>query len=291
VHELYPNADYGMIVSSHGTGWLPAGKYNNSSNYLQFSKGKKKQQNLPIYRFNENPDEPKVKTFGAEVELRDGTKYSRELTIQSMAAAIPIHLDYLIFDACLMGGVEVAYEFKDVADVISFSPTEVLADGFDYTTITHLLQDEPDVIGFSEAYFERYNSQTGSNQSATITVVDTDKIDELAAVCGDLFEKYRSGISALNTRSGVQAYFRSNYHWFYDLEDILLKAGMSDEDKTMLESTLSQCISYKAATPSFLGIEIINYSGLSMYLPGAGDSQLNDFYRSIAWNDATNLVE
>ena len=27
VQELFPNSRYGMVVSSHGTGWLPAGKY------------------------------------------------------------------------------------------------------------------------------------------------------------------------------------------------------------------------------------------------------------------------
>ena len=58
-----------------------------------------------------------------------------------------------------------------------------------------------------------------------------------------------------------------------------------------LDAALAECISYKAATPSFLGIAIKNYSGLSMYLPGAGDTQLNEFYKTLAWNKATNLVE
>ena len=54
----------------------------------------------------------------------------------------------------------------------------------------------------------------------------------------------------------------------------------------------------RVATPQFLGIEIKNYSGLSMYLPSATidkdgkiDAQLNEFYRTLAWNKATYLVE
>ena len=57
------------------------------------------------------------------------------------------------------------------------------------------------------------------------------------------------------------------------------------------EAALNGCISYKAATPYFLELQINTYSGLSMYLPSVGDAQLNEFYKTLAWNKATNLVE
>ena len=264
---------------------------------IQFS-NRKHAEGLPIYRYNENPDEPKVKTFGAEVKMQNGQKLSQEMSIQSMAAAIPMHLDYLLFDACLMGGIEVAYELKDVADKIAFSPTEVLAQGFDYSNISYLLADEPSIEGFCKLYFDHYNSESGSMRSATISVVRSSGLDALADVCADMFGKYRSSIDTLSLNSGIQRYFRSNYHWFFDMEDILVKAGITDEEKAALENALDGCISYKAATPQFLGIEIKNYSGLSMYLPSATvdrdgkiDAQLNEFYRTLAWNKATYLVE
>lgn len=290
VKELFPDAHYGMILSSHGTGWLPAGKYN-SGNVIQFSGHRQKNDAKPFYRYNEDPGMPKVKTFGAEVEVENSVKYSVEMTVQSMASAIPVHLDYLLFDACLMGGVEVAYELKDVADKIAFSPTEVLAEGFDYSDISTLLSDETDIEGFCKIYYDHYNNQTGITQAATISVVNTSGLPELASTCKELFEKYRSSISMLDVNSGIQRYFRSNYHWFFDLEDILVKGGISSDEKTALDKALAHCISYKAATPSFLGIEIRNFSGLSMYLPGAGDSELNEFYHTLAWNKATDLVK
>lgn len=288
VAELFPDSHYGLIVSSHGTGWLPAGKYS-SGNYIQFSK-KRHTDDRPLYRYNEEEDGPKVKTFGAEVEMIGNQKYSREMTIQSMAAAIPIHLDYLLFDACLMGGVEVAYEFKDIADKVAFSPTEVLSEGFDYSDIHPLLGDTPDIEAFCEMYFDHYDK--GSRErAATISVVKTSGLEALASVCKTLFSTYRSQIGSMNTFSGVQPYFRSNHHWFYDLRHILVKAGSSPEELSALDSALAGCISYKAATPSFLGVAINYYSGLSMYLPGLGDTQLNEFYKTLAWNKATNLVE
>ena len=289
VHQLYPNARYGLVVSSHGTGWLPAGKYSSSS-VIQFS-GKKRNAGLPLYRYNEAEGEPRVKTFGAEVEVLNGQKVSRELSIQSMAAAIPIHLDYLLFDACLMGGIEVAYEFKDVADKVAFSPTEVLTFGFDYTDISSLIKDTPDIEAFCKRYYDYYDNRTGDQRSATISVVKTDGLDALAAVCKRLFSTYRGAIAGLTSSSGVQRYYRSDHHWFFDLRDIVAKAMASGEDLAELDNALNGCVTYKAATPYFLGLEIARYSGLSMYLPSVGDAEADDFYKTLAWNKATNLVE
>lgn len=289
--DLYPDAHYGLIVSSHGTGWLPAGKYN-SGNYIQFSDRRhtgtaySDVAELPLYRYNEDPDEPRVKTFGAEVEMKNNTRYSREMSIPSFAAAIPIHLDYLLFDACLMGGIEVAYELRNVAAKIAFSPTEVLADGFDYSNISTLLSNNISIEGFCDIYFNHY-----LNSSATISVVESAGLPALAETSKRLFNKYRSSIDALNESSGVQRYYRANHHWFFDFKDIFTKAGITAEDEASLDAALQECISYKAATAAFLGLQIVNYSGLSMYLPGAGDAEANTFYKTLAWNKATNLVE
>ena len=291
VRDLFPDASYGLVFSSHGTGWLPVGRYN-SSNTIEFSLGsRKRSETPPLYRYNEDGDGPKVKSFGAEVDKIGGVNYSREMTVQDMAASIPIHLDYILFDACLMGGIEVAYELKDVADKVAFSPTEVLARGFDYSDLGSLINDRPRIEDFCKAYFDYYNACQGTEQSATISVVETSGLPQLADLSRTLFAKYRGQIAALGTWSGIQKYYRGDKHWFFDFEDILVKAGISDEDKASLESALGGCISYKAATPAFLGISIDSYSGLSMYLPGAGDAQLNAFYRTLSWNQDTNLVE
>lgn len=290
VADLYPNAHYGLVVSSHGTGWLPAGKYSNSQNFVQYSNKKRYSADLPIYHYNEDPELPRVKTFSAEVELRGSVKYSQETTIQSMAKAIPVHLDYLLFDACLMGCVEVAYEFRNVADKIAFSPAEVLVDGFDYSDLSSLLSDTPDLEAFCKRYFDYYENHA-STRYATISVVRTEALDALASLCRELFARYRSGINGIGRRNAVQKYFRSGYDWFYDFVDILVTAGISRDDKEKLDAALDACISYKAATPTFITIQIDTYSGLSMYLPDSGDDDLNSFYKTLEWNKATNLVE
>lgn len=269
IQRKFPAKGYGMVFSSHGSGWLPEGYYSNPDKYEK-SKGSG-------YR-----------SIGQDIVGTDGV----ELELKELADAIPMHLDYLLLDACLSGCVEVAWQFKDKTDMIGFSPTEVLADGFDYLNITRrLLASVPDPVDVCREYFEYYDSQSGSSRSATITAVDTRQLEPLAEVCRTLFEKYRSAILALDGNS-VQEYFRYDRHYFYDLRDILVQAGISWMEQAQLNAALDACLLYHAATPYFLSIRLSRVCGLSMYLPSMGTDYLNSFYRNqISWNEATQLVK
>jgi hypothetical protein len=76
--EMYPSDSYGLILWSHGTSWLPAG--------------------VP------------VKSFSADGNSR--------MDISELAEALPVKFDFILFDACLMGAVEVAYELRNKTDYI-----------------------------------------------------------------------------------------------------------------------------------------------------------------------------
>ena len=203
-----------------------------------------------------------------------------------------MHLDYILFDACLMGGVEVAYELHEKTDMIGFSQTEVLAEGFDYKQLTtHLLQnEEADPERVCEDYFVQYDIQDGVYRSATISLVDCTMMDELVSVCRNLFDTYREQIRSLDP-DGVQQFFRSSYHWFYDLESILTKAGATEAELNCLYNALDKCMIYKAHTPDFMNaFDILTYCVLSMYLPSQGSAELDKFYETLKWNQATGLV-
>jgi len=294
VAGAFPAKGYGLVFSSHASGWLPPLYYNNPSAYdpswqnsttwsagLRLSSG-------AAYPPMGDPSLPAVKSVG-----QDAGGESVELTLREMASAIPFRLDYIIFDACLMGGVEMAYELKDVAGQIAFSPTEVLAEGLNYGLLAERLTTDhtPDVVQVAKDYFAYYDAQSGAMNSATISVVDTRKLDGLATLCRELFATYRTGLDAVQG-SQVQRYFRYNRHWFYDLRDILLHAGLSEEDDARLQAALDDAVVYKAATPKFIDSFSINvYSGLSMYLPADGSDYLDAYYKeNVSWNDATGLV-
>ena len=216
------------------------------------------------------------------------------MDIRDFAEAIPMKLDYLLFDACLMGGIEVAYELAGKCDRLGFSQAEVLAEGFNYTTISsHLLgnRNESDPLSVCKDYFTQYDVQEGVYRSATISLIDCNNLEPLAETCSILFDKYSDKIHSLNA-SDVQRFYRGSKHWFYDLESILLNAGISDSELQELHSALNRCILYKGATPSFMNeFSIHTFSGFSMYLPSNGHDELDKYYKTLKWNKITGLVK
>ena len=326
VKDNYPAKTYGMVFSSHATGYLPTGYYSNPRDYVytpsaavssaDASFGSADAAGVPYVEPEHDPMLPMVKSVGQdqvgtygnylsyEIEIED---FARALPmymdyilfdaclmdIRDFAAAIPMKLDYILFDACLMGGVEVAYELAGRCGLVGFSQTEVLAEGFDYKSITsHLLYGgAPDPEAVCRDYFSQYDEQSGVYRSATISLVDCSGMEPLARVCAELFGKYSDAIAHLDP-AYVQRYYRSDYHWFYDLFDIVSRAGADEEEIKALNSALDECIIYKASTPDFMGsFKIGVYSGLSMYLPCHGGTELDSYYRTLKWNMATGLVE
>ena len=296
VKEKFPAQSYGMIFSSHATGYLPAGYYqdpDNGSNLIEWSaRPEFGLTAVPYVEPEYDPSLPMVKSIGQDQVGTHGNYLSYEINLHDFAAAIPMQLDYILFDACLMGGIEVAYELKDKVGKVGFSQTEVLADGFCYENLaTHLLgNDFPDLTAVCTDYFNQYEVQSGVYQSATISLIDCSELSPLADVCKELFAKYSENISSLN-HTKVQRFYRMGKHWFYDLESILVNAGISEEELAGLHDALNACVIYKAHTPKFMNdFDIHTFSGFSMYLPSHGSDNLNTFYKKLKWNQDTGLV-
>lgn len=304
IQRQFKSDHYGLVYTSHASGWLPAGYYENPSYFERNYSGSRKLSArtlpsgaVPYVEPEEIPGAPAVKSIGMCNVMEGGAGVAYEMDLTDFAAYLPMHLDYLLFDCCLNGGIEVAYELKDKCDLIGFSQAEILADGFDYKSLgAQLLEGataNPQAV--VESYFQQYAAKTSSSdRAATISLVDCHQLDQLTGVCKTLFEKYRTQIASLNPAS-VQRYYRTNHHWFYDLEDILVKAGISTAEHSDLTAALNKCIKYKAATDEFLysygGFKIETFSGFSMYLPCNGSAYLDAFYKDLAWNKATLLVD
>lgn len=264
VKQTYRSKHYGMVLSSHATGWLPGGYYSN------------------------NYDKVVTKTIG-DTFFRDenGKDIYYELDIRDFARCIPMKFDYILLDACLCGGVELAYELKDKCDYVGFSQTEVLAEGFNYSTMLDRIfsgsKADPEAI--CRDYFAQYD---GTSDGATISLIDCGELDGLASVCSNLFEANRQKLETVASWS-IQTYVRNSKRWCFDLRDMLDKAGV--EDLSEFDTALSRCVVYSAATPYFLSIYIRSHCGLSCYLPSASAHQLDEYYRTLKWNEASGLVK
>lgn len=286
VKGLYPHASYGMVFSSHGSGWLPSGYYSTG----KITAGTAGLQAVPYIDPNSDGSMPRVKSIGID-NITSRNTY--EMEIETFAQALPMKFDYIIIDACLMGCVEVAYALKDKCDKLVFSQAEVLEDGLcDYTTLTQrvLKPVVPDLYNLCEDSYRHYKNQDDPiYRSLTISMIDCTRLDGLAESCKSLFSKYRNQISLVNA-ANVQGYFRARKHWFYDLTDILRQSGIPEADMADYNKAMSDCVLYNAATDTFINFDIRTHCGLSMYLPADGNSELDEFYKTLSWNKASGLV-
>ncbi len=288
VRDNYKAKSYGVVMSSHASGWLPEDYYKHPGSY----------ENLPV---STSPY-----TFGSETNPSDIHKVDYEIEIEDLASAIPMHLDYMLFDACLMGGIETAYALRDVTTYIGFSQAEVMAEGFNYKTITtHLLKDKnPQPYGVCADFYKYYSDlpltvggATNLERSATISLVNTEKLDELADVCKPLFEKYRKQIREIND-SEVQG-FGGRKNFYFDIVDIVRCAGATSIEVANLQMAVDNVIYYRNTTGQYYSvtdymahkIDIGKFSGLSMYLPAAGNPYLDNYYKTLSWNQASALVK
>lgn len=297
--EKYPEIEsFGVLMSSHGTGWTPPGycttgyKNEGNSDVIEWRRSAFPETYLSGEYLYEPV--PGVKSMGYTVTGANPT-VAYETDIREIADLLPFKLDYIIFDACFMGGVELACEFRDKCNFVVASQTEILSDGMDYTTmISDLLEgNRADLVSLATNYFNHYNLSIGSKRSATISVVDCSKLGTLAAVCRNLFRNYDISKDNVDASKLQKYFYYTNHAWFYDLYSIVQAAGVSETELSDLQWALDECILYKAATPTFAlyGFPIDTHSGLSMYLPEKERTQLNSYYGELTWNKLTGLLK
>lgn len=298
IRDNFKADSYGMLMSSHGTGWAPENYCNNPNKFDKVTGGtiwsaRMADRHTPKpYLSNLSVDGlPAVKSIGVQNITNDEVT---EMDITDLADAVPMKMDFIIFDACLMGGIEVAYELRKVCNKMVFSQTEILADGMDYKSMSSYIFTgaEADLKGFCNNYYEYYNAKSGTSQSATISLIDCTALEPLAEICREIFETHRTEVDRLEGYSHIQKYFRVNDHrWFFDLEDAVRNTGASQQQMQALDEALGLCVLHKAATEQFIGLPIVSHSGLSMYVPYKDRTYLNSFYKTLEWNKATGLVQ
>lgn len=280
--NLCPAKNRGLILWSHSSGWLPKGYMNNPDEYEAGARTSDRAQRTPVTSFGED-DIDKEK---AEIELVD------------LASALPWKYDYIIFDSCLMGCVEVAFELKDKCDWIAFSPAEIKSQGFPYYMMMQPLFKEDistALTGICTEYYEYYRKdyeKDPQTSGGTISLIRSAGMDRLATEFAVIAQNHRDEIYNLED---VQQYFRYDYHWFYDLDDIAQRVAAPAELKDFRDA-LDEAVVYKAATGGFMlyrgGFYIVHYSGLSSFIPRYGkEERLKEHYRNLKWNKATGLVE
>ena len=296
---ICPAKQYGLVLWSHGTGWLPAGYYTlnpssttsvmPSSAISEEDSQSRRQASLAGNRplFPEPPGgvDPyahMVKSFGSELKT--------EMSIFDIQEAVgETHFDFIALDACLMGGIEVVFQLKDCCDYIISSPAEILTDSFPYDKVIQRMFNE-DYTGVAKDFYDYYNAQSGEYRSATISTVKCSELGAVAQEARKLFDQYRSGIPSLDVTQ-VQRYFRFNDHWFYDFKDYMDNLCGKSETVALGEA-LKKAVIAKYTTGLMITLEIdpAKFSGLSSYINNPVEAPLTSFYQKYAWNEAVRMI-
>jgi hypothetical protein len=266
VVQNYPSKKYSLVLWSHATGWLP------SNTILSINK-------RAIVS-------TKSKSFGESNDI--------QMDIHELASGIPNNLfDIIIFDACFMGSIEALYEIKDKSNYIIASPSEILSDGFPYgKTIPLLFGKETNVSEIGNAFFNYYDNQTGPYRSATIGIIKTSELTELAIKTKLLMSDINDVDDLANKLANIQFYDRFKNKVFYDFAQVIECFYEKTDDKLYsFQNQLNETVIYKEHTPQFMdAFEIKDCSGLSCYLPDKDHaSNIIDYYKNLKWYDESGF--
>jgi Clostripain family. len=204
-----------LLLWSHGSGWLPS---------KNFTPNKA----------------PMKRSFG--VDARPATAYQEIWDLRSSIEKSGVYFDAIIFDACHMASVEVAYELKEVTDYLIASPTEVQGRGFPYADLAPLFgmtQLAPQRI--CEAYMNYYDGSSPEKTGA-ISLISTAGLDELASCIFFLRRLYTFDINCIYSTQQYGRSITGLTRSFYDLKDLYAHLPLSSSDMTRLEAALSRVV-------------------------------------------------
>lgn len=274
----FPAEVYSLVLWSHGTGWIP-------QDFPLVTKSA-----LRTYSMTTGLQFPPTKTFG--LQTRENINY--EIELEDLKNAIPSGVfDYIVFDACYMGSIEVLYALRDKADYIISSPCEIIADGFPYSKITQELTSESHdaqklSTSIAKKYFEYYNTHAiPSYRYATVSVVRTDKLNALCSSVKSIIQSHRNDIDILDIKI-TQVLDSYSNHFIYDLDSFISPISYTNEYHNF-STAIDAAVIYKAHTPYMFDIPINIFSGISTYIPLPSSPQRNRCYQNTEWYRDTYL--
>jgi hypothetical protein len=265
VRTMLPAAKFGLVLWSHGMGWLPYGHSPAKTAALRSERAF-----------------PNTRYICLDLTgMTEQTLRPHAMEIDALARTLPDDMEYIWFDACLMGNIETFYALRRKCRYLVASPTNMLAEarydasGVPYSKVLPcLFGGKDELVKACSYYMEHYRSRKFPIlRSASITLADAGQLDSLYHTVRTLLKGNLSSL-ANQDKEGIQVYHTGNEpEVFFDMSGILKKAvsGTSPAYETF-ENQLKRTVLYKDATDKIINQLEINsgqYSGLSMYLPQA----------------------
>lgn len=256
--EQAPSKSYGLIFGSHGTSWVKAEK---EIVGRSFGDDGGYSINIPVM----------AKTLEGVFEGRQ--------------------LDFILFDACMMATAEVCYEFKDVTDYLIGAVVETHIYGHPYDVILPKLYRN--AIPYNEICKDYIDYSKRLTQWGTCSVIDCNKMDELASWIGTNLQVYSDKLLPFNM-DDVQQYGVGKFKYFsvdiVDFFTIINNSIVPDGLQEVMSKVVIAKDGLFGADYEVVGtleLDKERYCGLGMYFPyKVSNSSWNSYYETLSWYKA-----
>lgn len=278
--ETWPAKSYGLVLWGHSSGWLI------SSDTIKTTK---------------------YKAYGYDSGKNAGTSGNKWINIPTLAnvlETLPEHLDFIFADCCNFQCAEVAYELKDVTDIIIGSPAEITGVGAPYKTVIPALFDTSDTFyeGVIDAYYEQID---GDGNRVPLSAIKTSAMSALAEATADIIPLVANPVDV----DGIIYYrgYTTSAGWakpFTDANNLMVMNVSDDTALATWQAALDEAVIYKVWTDVWTTSSYVNfdfdygeetYGGMSMFIPQeifdtySSSYDYNEIIKDMAWYYAAGI--
>ena len=283
-----PATSYGLIIGSHGWGWIPFADFESQIKYNGMKKSAMKHLDIEL------PREFITRFLG------ENSTPSNIIEIPTLAEAIGAtgkKFEYILFDACFMGNVETAYDLRNNTKYIVASLCEIMGWGFPYQkTLPYLLQNGGkayDLNLAAKSFNEHYKAVRDSGSdlySGSVAVINCAELEALA----QKMLKVNQNLSDEVNEKRLQTYDGGANHLFYDLGDYVNEVCTDETCKKEFMQQLEFTIPHKYTLSAFwsgyfkVGSYPIDTEAFSGITTSAPSKLCRESYPQTAWYKATH---
>lgn len=282
MQTVAPSDSYGLILGSHASGWM-------------------KGTSVPTKAFGDDD--------GYNIDIPD--------LADVLKNSFSEKLDFVLFDACMMGTAEVGYELRETTSYCIASVMETPVYGFPYDQILPYLYSEN--VDYSAVCHEFISFNKTKDAWGTCAVMDCSQMENLASAVKAKLSEWKDALSSVSMQNvqqyGVGKYrsSSSDYRYFsYDVLDFFRELGKKsgvveadlNEAVASIQSALNQAVIAKDCLSGIdydfeeLVIDGTRFCGIGMYIPKeynpyvANKTAWNDYYeQSISWYRAAGWAD
>ena len=276
MQTVAPSDSYGLILGSHASGWM-------------------KGTSVPTKAFGDDD--------GYNIDIPD--------LADVLKNSFSEKLDFVLFDACMMGTAEVGYELRETTSYCIASVMETPVYGFPYDQILPYLYSEN--VDYSAVCHEFISFNKTKDAWGTCAVMDCSQMENLASAVKAKLSEWQDALSSVSMQN-VQQYGVNSYKYFsYDVLDFFRELGRKsgvvkttdlNEAIASVQSALNQAVIAKDCLSGvdydFEGLTIdgTRFCGIGMYISGeynryvANKTTWNSYYeQSISWYRAAGWAD